>query len=217
MNILEMAMAAKMAGGNGGGGGSGSSDGKHFGPDGVILRDSLPEGYPYKETRVTVDASALFGPGAILCKVSDNTPEPMEVGASLAVWFDGSPMVGQVTLAGDDWFAGSELAVSVAYKAGATLVAGPMSIIYPESGVYFKRVPGAVSATGVAWDSTATEPDITWDGVVETIHTMAPEFLPAGVGGGVPAVTTSDNGKFLRVVNGAWAAVALENAEGGNF
>ena len=34
---------------------------------------------------------------------------------------------------------------------------------------------------------------------------------------GVPAVTTADNGKFLRVVNGAWAAVEIANANGGNF
>ena len=33
----------------------------------------------------------------------------------------------------------------------------------------------------------------------------------------VPSVTTSDNGKFLRVVNGAWAAVALDNASGVSF
>ena len=33
----------------------------------------------------------------------------------------------------------------------------------------------------------------------------------------VPAVTTSDNGKFLRVVNGAWAAVEIANANGGSF
>ena len=33
----------------------------------------------------------------------------------------------------------------------------------------------------------------------------------------VPAVTTADNGKFLRVVNGAWAAVEIPNANGGSF
>ena len=33
----------------------------------------------------------------------------------------------------------------------------------------------------------------------------------------VPAVTASDNGKFLRVVNGAWAAVSITNANGGSF
>ena len=34
---------------------------------------------------------------------------------------------------------------------------------------------------------------------------------------GVPSVTTADNGKFLRVVNGAWAAAAIDNANGGSF
>ena len=33
----------------------------------------------------------------------------------------------------------------------------------------------------------------------------------------VPAVTASDNGKFLRVVSGAWAAAAIDNANGGSF
>ena len=33
----------------------------------------------------------------------------------------------------------------------------------------------------------------------------------------VPSVTTSDNGKFLRVVNGAWAAAAIDNANGVSF
>lgn len=34
---------------------------------------------------------------------------------------------------------------------------------------------------------------------------------------GVPSVTAADNGKFLRVVRGAWAAAAIDNANGGSF
>lgn len=34
---------------------------------------------------------------------------------------------------------------------------------------------------------------------------------------GVPSVTAADNGKFLRVVSGAWAAVEIANANGGSF
>lgn len=34
---------------------------------------------------------------------------------------------------------------------------------------------------------------------------------------GVPAVAAADNGKFLRVVSGAWAAAAIDNANGGSF
>ena len=33
----------------------------------------------------------------------------------------------------------------------------------------------------------------------------------------LPQVAASDNGKFLRVVSGAWAAVSLSDAHGGNF
>lgn len=33
----------------------------------------------------------------------------------------------------------------------------------------------------------------------------------------VPSVTASDNGKFLRVVNGTWVAVAIADANGVNF
>lgn len=33
----------------------------------------------------------------------------------------------------------------------------------------------------------------------------------------LPKTTASDNGKFLRVVNGAWAAVEIANANGGSF
>lgn len=33
----------------------------------------------------------------------------------------------------------------------------------------------------------------------------------------LPAVTTSDNNKFLRVVNGAWAAATVPNAGGNSF
>ena len=33
----------------------------------------------------------------------------------------------------------------------------------------------------------------------------------------VPSVTTADNGKFLRVVNGAWAVVTISDASGVSF
>ena len=33
----------------------------------------------------------------------------------------------------------------------------------------------------------------------------------------VPAVTASDNGKLLQVVNGAWAAIEIADANGGSF
>ena len=38
-----------------------------------------------------------------------------------------------------------------------------------------------------------------------------------GLPSSLPTVTASDNGKFLRVVNGAWAAATVENANGVSF
>lgn len=48
------------------------------------------------------------------------------------------------------------------------------------------------------------------------------QVIQNGGGGGsggsaLPAVTTSDNGKVLRVVEGSWAAAALPNASGVSF
>jgi len=41
--------------------------------------------------------------------------------------------------------------------------------------------------------------------------------IPKGIGSSLPEVSTSDNGKFLRVVDGAWAVVSLPNAEEATF
>lgn len=51
---------------------------------------------------------------------------------------------------------------------------------------------------------------VTWEILGETVATRYRTPLP-------PAVTSSDNGKFLRVVDGAWAAAEITNANGVNF
>ena len=63
------------------------------------------------------------------------------------------------------------------------------------------------------------------DNVKQYSVTNPPPYPVTSVNGGtgaitireVPAVTTTDNGKFLRVVNGAWAAVAIADANGVKF
>lgn len=51
---------------------------------------------------------------------------------------------------------------------------------------------------------------VTWEIRGKTVATRYRTPLP-------PAVTSSDNGKFLRVVDGAWAAAEITNANGVNF
>lgn len=49
-------------------------------------------------------------------------------------------------------------------------------------------------------------------------HLKSDLGIGSGSGGSnLPAVTTSDNGKFLQVVNGAWSAVSIPSGEGVNF
>lgn len=55
-------------------------------------------------------------------------------------------------------------------------------------------------------------------------HPILNLAIPRGANGtngsngtGVPAVTSTDNGKFLRVVDGTWKAVSISNAEEASF
>lgn len=43
------------------------------------------------------------------------------------------------------------------------------------------------------------------------------KLIKEGDAGLLPTVTTADNGKFLRVVSGAWAAATVDNANGVSF
>ena len=64
------------------------------------------------------------------------------------------------------------------------------------------------AAERAAWNAKADASDIP---DVSGFITLAD--VPAEL----PAVTASDNGKFLRVVNGAWAAQTVPSAEGASF
>ena len=86
---------------------------------------------------------------------------------------------------------------------------------------------------GVAW-SVSTFPLLSLDEITIPEYLPNPNALNIKIGDtttsydgsaaktveipeGVPSVTTADNGKFLRVANGAWAAVEIANANGVSF
>lgn len=60
---------------------------------------------------------------------------------------------------------------------------------------------------------------VDWNGNVNTRGNYCINGVPIGSGGsgGLPEVTTADNGKFLRVVNGTWAAASVSQAGGNIF
>lgn len=72
------------------------------------------------------------------------------------------------------------------------------------------------SATYTTSDDTLVTLNLTMD-INEYNNCSGYYSLPSGGGSGLPSVTSSDNGKFLRVVNGAWAAASVSNANGVSF
>ena len=76
------------------------------------------------------------------------------------------------------------------------------------------------TTANIASSSAASKIAVINDGLVYT-RTAAQIKSDIGLGNvdnvKLPAVTTADNGKFLRVVNGAWAAAEIANANGGSF
>ena len=72
-------------------------------------------------------------------------------------------------------------------------------------------------------DLDEKQPKITVDGIlqgdgngnVSAAQTVNGETIELNAA--LPTVTTADNGKFLRVVMGAWAAATVDNANGGAF
>ena len=82
----------------------------------------------------------------------------------------------------------------------------------------FKNLKGGKGDTGAAGQAGA--PGIYY-GTTQPSSDTHPVWIDPGGdqddGGLLPAVTATDNGKFLRVVSGAWAAVEISNANGVSF
>ena len=123
----------------------------------------------------------------------------------------------------------SDIPIASATKLGGVKVGAGLSV----------TANGVLSATGggtadvVEWNNVLDKPTtIAGYGITDaniengTITLGNQTITPVtSVNGGtgavmireVPAVTTADNGKFMRVVNGTWTAVVITNASGGKF
>ena len=136
-----------------------------------------PEGYPHKERRVDVDLKPLVGVDIVLCKVSDNTPEPLPVGNYVRIWGKngGTYQVSVYSASESHFMIGDGMFVLVLYEDNYFL----NGISFPEKGVYFLNDnTSKLTITGVAWNPDATQPDITWDGVFEATTPFSSGFLP---------------------------------------
>lgn len=82
---------------------------------------------------------------------------------------------------------------------------------YPVTSVNGKT--GAVSVNVPSASSTTPKAPGTASAGSESAYARGDHVHPREL----PNVTTADNGKFLRVVSGAWAAAEIANANGGSF
>lgn len=55
------------------------------------------------------------------------------------------------------------------------------------------------------------------DEKAETVLSESKAYTDEKARSGLPEVSVADNGKFMRVSNGAWAAETVPNAEDGEF
>ena len=144
------------------------------------------------------DTTGLVGVNGMFYKVSDVIPTKSDVVNGTITLSNGSAITITSDMTGltdGDSFTIAEFAFVIA-SAG---VFSDKGFSFPETGIYF-LLGSNVHTSELVYSSTKT---------------IAPKYLPSDAV--LPYVTASDDGKLLQVVNGAWAAVTIENAAGGSY
>lgn len=122
--------------------------------------------YAYRKTVVDV------GDGFWLVKVSCEIPSWLTVGATVRVWMsDGSEFTESVVQGTDTIFITSEVCIFVTEDNAEF-----NSLIFPEKGVYFSKIPD-IFTTGISLSEYET-PEITWDGNIGTTKVIDEKYLP---------------------------------------
>lgn len=161
------------------------------GGSGPIDPKRLPEGYPYKEgskTEIVWDGNTdgLVSVGGLYYKVSDAILDNETIKNGYLYGYFGGNGISELALASfwdrmhitDEFVVAGEYAIFV--RANNAEID---EMTFPEAGVYFVCVNGLYGTKFVS--------------ETETIHPMAPEFLPAGGGGGVQVVTMTVSGETM--------------------
>lgn len=144
------------------------------------------------------DTTGLVGANGVLYKVSDVIPAKSDVLGGTITLSNGSAITITPDMTGmtdGDSFTIAEFALIIA-SAG---VFSDKGFSFTETGIYFMSGSN-VHTSKLVYGSTKT---------------IDPKYLPSDAV--LPYVTAADNGKLLQVVNGAWAAVTIENAAGGSY
>ena len=129
-------------------------------------------------------------------------------------WVNNGPMQGAKGDKGDPGEQGPR------GETGATGAEGPAGKTPVKGTDYFTKADKQEIASAAAElvDLSGKQDKITKSGLLKGDGTGGVSTAVPGTDYMAPIpVTASDNGKFLRVVSGAWAAVEIDNANGGSF
>ena len=129
-------------------------------------------------------------------------------------WVNNGPMQGAKGDKGDPGEQGPR------GETGATGAEGPAGKTPVKGTDYFTEADKQEIASAAAElvDLSGKQDKITKSGLLKGDGTGGVSTAVPGTDYMAPIpVTASDNGKFLRVVSGAWAAVEIDNANGGSF
>ncbi len=161
----------------------------------------------YEGSRLVIDV----GEGNQLVKVADKVPSWATVDASIKVWMSNG--MNQTANPDNyiDYGNGSFSAGMAVFITTDNFVAtsGETSMVFPEKGVYFVKLPHGY-ITGIA-SADSNTPEITWDGKVKFTKTIDPKYIPSELNEIVlPSSTSGSSKKFKITVNDNGAITATE-------
>jgi hypothetical protein len=123
---------------------------------------------------------------------------------------------GATPVKGTDYFTDADKQEIASQAAGMVDLSGKQDVILASGAAVGDLIKvKAVDASGkpTAWAVAVAGTDYLTEAPVTSVNGKTGAVTVREV----PSVTASDNGKFLRVVNGAWTAVAIADANGVNF
>lgn len=183
-------------------------------PDAVLYTTQTLTDAQKKQARENIDATASdFVINATVA--SDNTCTTDKTFAQIQEAIqDGKRAVMKARLSGNDFIL-PQVGKFFGYYAFAAVLNFDASFAQQYTIMVGAQDNGVISCRVATYDIDGNLQQVTMDSdPTEDMEIATKQYVDAS---GVPSVTAADNGKFLRVVNGAWAAAAINDANGVSF
>ena len=183
-------------------------------PDALLYTPQTLTDAQKKQARENIDATASdFVINATVA--SDNTCTTDKTYAQIQEAIqDGKRAVMKARLSGTDFIL-PQVGKFLGYYAFAAVLNLASNVAMQYTIMVGAQDSGVISCRVVTYDTDGNLQQVTMGSdPTEDMEIATKQYVDAS---GVPSVTAADNGKFLRVVNGAWAAATINDANGVSF